>query len=95
MQYFVISKNKEIMNFKYSAGLDIASKKIDICMSVIDNNQRVIIASSKSFLNTLNGFKDMDEWILKNHKEKEVPLVLCMEATRVFHENLDSLFVIN
>ena len=26
-------KNKEIMNLKYSVGLDIASKKIDICMS--------------------------------------------------------------
>jgi transposase len=23
----------------------------------------------------------------KNHKEKEVPLVLCMEATGVYHEN--------
>lgn len=87
MQYFVISKNKEIMNLKYSAGLDIASKKIDICMSVIDSNQRVIVVSSKSFLNTLNGFKDMHEWIVKNHKEKEVPLVLCMEATGVYHEN--------
>jgi transposase len=87
MQYFVISKNKEIMNLKYSAGLDIASKKIDICMSVIDSNQRVIVVSSKSFLNTLNGFKDMHKWILKNHKEKEVPLVLCMEATGVYHEN--------
>jgi hypothetical protein len=49
MQYFVISKNKEIMNLKYSVGLDIASKKIDICMSVIDSNQRVIVVSSKSF----------------------------------------------
>ena len=45
------------MNLKYSVGLDIASKKIDICMSVIDSNQRVIVVSSKSFLNTLNGFK--------------------------------------
>jgi hypothetical protein len=23
----------------------------------------------------------------ENHKEKEVPLVLCMEATGVYHEN--------
>jgi transposase len=87
MQYFVISKNKYIMNLKYSVGLDIASKKIDICMSVIDSNQRVVVVSSKSFLNTLKGFKDMDDWIVKNHKNKEVPLVLCMEATGVYHEN--------
>lgn len=87
MQYFVISKNRKNMNLKYSVGLDIASKKIDVCISLIDCNQRVIVVSSKSFLNTLNGFKDIDQWIVKNHKEKEVPLVLCMEATGVYHEN--------
>ena len=75
------------MNLKYSVGLDIASKKIDICISVIDSNQKVTVVSSKSFLNTLNGFKDMEQWIVKNHKEKEIPLVLCMEATGVYHEN--------
>lgn len=80
-------KNKEIMNLKYSVGLDIASKKIDICISVIDNNQKVRVLSSKSFLNTLKGFKDMEGWIIRNHKEKDVQLVLCMEATGVYHEN--------
>jgi transposase len=80
-------KNKEIMNLKYSVGLDIASKKIDVCMSVIDDTQRVCVVSSKSFLNTLKGFKEMEDWIIKNHKEKDIQLVLCMEATGVYHEN--------
>lgn len=75
------------MNLKYSAGLDIACKKIDICISVIDNHQRVSVLSGKSFLNTLNGFKAMEDWIIKHHKETDVPLVLCMEATGVYHEN--------
>ena len=75
------------MNLKYSVGLDIASKKIDVCISVIDNTQKVKVLSSRSFLNTLNGFKDMEEWIVKNHKEKDIQLVLCMEATGVYHEN--------
>jgi transposase len=87
VQYFVIRKNKEIMNLKYSVGLDITSKKVDICLSVIDENQKVRVVSSTSFLNTLNGFKDMEEWIVKNHKEKAIQLVLCMEATGVYHEN--------
>jgi hypothetical protein len=26
--------------------------------------------SSKSFLNTLNGFKDMDEWVVKPQRER-------------------------
>ena len=80
------------MNLKYSVGLDIASKKIDICISVIDNNQMVKVVSSKSFLNTLNGFKAMEEWIIKNHKEKDVQIVLCMEATGVYHENCALFF---
>lgn len=75
------------MDLKYSVGLDIASKKIDICLSVIDAEQRVKVVSSKSFLNTLNGFKDMEDWIIKHHKQKDVQLVLCMEATGVYHEN--------
>ncbi|WP_086454037.1 transposase [Flavobacterium sp. FPG59] len=75
------------MDLKYSVGLDIASKKIDICLSVIDAEQRVKVVSSKSFLNTLNGFKDMQDWIIKHHKQKDVQLVLCMEATGVYHEN--------
>lgn len=75
------------MDLKYSVGLDISSKKIDICMSIIDSNQKVRIVSSTSFLNTLNGFKSMEDWIFKNHKQKEVTLVLCMEATGVYHEN--------
>ena len=46
------------MNLKYCAGLDVASKKIDVCLSVIDHAQSVKVVSSKSFPNTLNGFKD-------------------------------------
>ena len=80
------------MNLKYSVGLDIASKKIDVCISVIDGNQSVKVLSSKSFLNTLNGFKDIEKWVIKNHKEKDVPLVLCMEATGIYHENCALFF---
>ena len=81
------------MNLKYCVGLDIAYKKIDICISVIDSNQRVSVLSSKSFLNILNGFKAIEDWIIKNHKEKAVPLVLCMEATGVYHENCALYFL--
>ncbi|PDS22103.1 IS110 family RNA-guided transposase, partial [Flavobacterium branchiophilum] len=75
------------MSIKYSVGLDVASKKIDICMSVIDCNQKVTVVASTSFPNTLKGFQSMDEWIVKKKKLQEVPLVMCMEATGVYHEN--------
>ena len=75
------------MNLKYCVGLDIASKKIDVCISVIDDSQKVKVISSRSFVNSVAGFKTMEEWVSKNHKEKQVDLVLCMEATGVYHEN--------
>jgi len=75
------------MNLKYSLGMDVASKKIDVCLSVIDQLQKVRVVSSRSFLNTLNGFRDMEQWIDRNHKEKDVDLYICMEATGVYHEN--------
>ena len=75
------------MNLKYCVGLDIASKKIDVCISVIDDSQKVKVLSSRSFVNSVAGFKTMEEWVNKNHKEKQIDLVLCMEATGVYHEN--------
>jgi hypothetical protein len=43
------------MNLKYSVGLDIASKKIDICMSVMIVIRVIVV--KQVILNTLNGFK--------------------------------------
>lgn len=80
------------MNLRYSVGLDTACKKIDICMSVIDDTQGVCVVSSKSFLNSLKGFKEMEDQIIKNYKEKDIKLVLSMEATFVYHENCDLYF---
>ncbi len=34
-----------IMNLKYSVGLDVSSKKIDACISVIDISQKVRVLS--------------------------------------------------
>jgi transposase len=72
---------------KYSVGLDISSKKIDCCISVIDINQKVTVKSSIVISNDLKGFKTLDNWIMKHHKEKVIPLVICMEATGVYYES--------
>ncbi len=72
---------------KYSVGLDVSSKKIDGCISVIDTNQKVIVKSSIVFSNDLKGFKILENWILKHHKEKNIPLVVCMEATGIYYES--------
>jgi len=75
------------MNLKYSLGLDVSSKKIDCSLSVIDENQAVSFKSKTVISNTHSGFKTLEDWIVKHHKEVSVPLVICMEATGVYHEN--------
>ena len=74
------------MNLKYSVGLDVSSKKINACMSVIDEKQKVAVKSSTIICNTLKGFSSLEEWILK-HKKEDIPVVVCMEATGIYHEN--------
>ena len=39
------------MILKYSVGLDISSKKVNGCISVIDENQKVTVKSSIVFSN--------------------------------------------
>jgi transposase len=74
------------MNLKYSVGLDVSSKKINACFSIIDEKQKVIFKSSTVICNTLKGFLVLEEWISK-HKKEVIPLVICMEATGIYHEN--------
>ncbi len=72
---------------KYSLGLDISAKTIHACLSVIDAAQKVTVKSSRKIDNTLSGFKELDQWLDKHHKQKDVPLVITMEATGVYYEN--------
>lgn len=72
---------------KYSVGLDISAKTIYACISSIDAVQRVSVKSSCKIDNTLAGFKQLHQWITKHHKQKDIPLVVNMEATGVYYEN--------
>lgn len=72
---------------KYSVGLDVSSKKIDGCFSVIDTMQKVTIKSTIVISNNSNGFKLLENWIIKHLKETSIPLVICMEATGVYYES--------
>ena len=74
------------MLLKYSVGLDVSSKKIDACISIINEVQKVTVKSTKVISNTLKGFKDLDSWIKKHQKDKDIPLFICLEATGVYHE---------
>ncbi len=71
---------------KYAIGLDVSSKDIYACFSVIDVQQRVTVISSKVISNAPKGYAALVIWIEKNRKIKELPLVIGMEATGIYHE---------
>lgn len=72
---------------KYSIGVDISKKDFHACLSVIDNLQQVKVLRSRSFSNTINGFKEFDKWIQLSCKQKDIPVVVVMEATGIYYEN--------
>lgn len=72
---------------KYSLGLDVSSKSIHGCLSTIDHGQKVTVKATHTFANSKSGFNSMNSWIRRNRKEKNIPLVICMEATGNYHES--------
>jgi transposase len=73
---------------KYCVGLDVSSKDFYACLSAIDALQKVTVKCSAKFPNNSSGFNSIDAWLIKHHKQKDVPLVVVMEATGVYYENL-------
>jgi transposase len=74
-------------NLKYGIGLDIAAKKFDACISVINEVQKTTILSTGSFENTSKGFMLMLKWVDKHCKEI-LPVIFLMEATGIYYEQL-------
>jgi transposase len=76
------------MILKFSVGLDASSKKVDSCISTIDFTQKVKVKSSCNIDNSKVGFAKLVQWIKKWTANQAVPVVVCMEATGVYHEHL-------
>lgn len=51
------------MDLKYSVGIDVDSKTLELNFSVINNLQAVSVFSSRQFNNTACGFGQIDRWI--------------------------------
>jgi transposase len=73
---------------KYCVGLDISSKHFHACLSAIDQLQKVTVKCNAKFSNNPAGFNDFEAWLLKHHKQKDIALVVVMEATGVYYENI-------
>ena len=46
-------------NLKYSVGVDVAKDQLKICISAIDEQQKVTVKSTCSFKNTIGGFEEL------------------------------------
>jgi transposase len=73
---------------KYSVGIDVSKSDFHVCICSIDQAQQVKVKASRKFSNNATGFAGLDAWIQKHHKDKNVPLVICMEATGIYYEML-------
>ncbi len=70
---------------KYGLGIDMAMEKFDVCISIIDKQQHVMIRTQCSFTNNKKGFEDFILWVTKNTK-LAIPAVYLMEATGIYYE---------
>lgn len=46
---------------KYSVGIDVSKSELHCCISVIDQQQKVIVKGSRKFSNNKTGFMDLDQ----------------------------------
>ncbi len=72
---------------KYGLGIDMAMEKFDVCISIIDQSQHVVIRAQCSFINNKKGFETFLLWITKN-TNPAIPAVYLMEATGIYYEQL-------
>lgn len=72
---------------KFSLGIDVSKDKLDCNLSHINELQEVNVKARRIFNNTPAGIRDLIVW-LKRQWIEEVPLLVVLEATGVYHENL-------
>jgi transposase len=77
---------------KYSLGVDVSKKTLAVCLSALGADLRVKIKASRSFGNSDKDFSTLTHWLDKHVSCKEVPLLVAMEATGVYHEACANYF---
>jgi transposase len=73
---------------KQTVGIDVSYKTFDARFGTINTQQQITLSPSKSFKNSLAGFKLFLRWLKKYILSDDIPLVFVMEATGVYYEHL-------
>jgi transposase len=72
----------------YSLGLDVDKATFKACLTVKEMPNKSRIKATRTFSNSIQGFKELILWISKHKKFDEAELKIIMEATGVYHEHL-------
>jgi transposase len=73
---------------KQTIGIDVSYKSFDARFGTTNTQQQITLSPSKSFKNSLAGFKLFLRWLKKYVLSDDIPLVFVMEATGVYYEQL-------
>ena len=71
---------------KSNVGADLSKDDFKACYSEMLSDQRIRIKATRTFKNTLKGFRGFLKWI--DQKSKEQSVCITVEATGVYHEQL-------
>jgi len=52
----------------YALGLDIDKATFKACLKVKEANSKSVVKATRTFGNSLQGFKELDHWIQKHKK---------------------------
>lgn len=80
-------KSLPVSVLKYSLGIDVGKDNLDVCLVRYYSDQRVSILGSRKFSNNSSGIGSLYSWCLGKCRES-APLVVTMEATGVYYENV-------
>lgn len=72
----------------FALGLDIDKATFKACLKVKEANNKSLVKATRTFGNSLQGFKELDQWIQKHKKLSDAQFKVIMEATGVYHEYL-------
>ncbi|SFE88190.1 IS110 family RNA-guided transposase [Spirosoma endophyticum] len=71
---------------RYCVGLDISKDSLQVCLSVIDADGRVVVKGSTKVANKVTTFGQLVQWVTRHRKLDDLPLRYVMESTGVYHE---------
>lgn len=83
------STSREHLSYtKQCLGLDVSKDKLDACFSKLCPDQSVKIQGTRVFSNTPQGWKAIVTWAKRFIKDQDIPFVVVLEATGVYHEGV-------